>query len=109
MNPMHLGADRYLQISDFQGTDLIHLRCYESNKEKIYPTKKGIALPLVRFKILCENKNIISKALNQTKSRFVHLGGNVYVSTNAQYRTVDIRKFFIPENDIDSFRIMKKY
>jgi hypothetical protein len=52
----HLGRKWYLVITVFQGETKVHLRVYEQRQEDgtLYPTRKGIALDLEKWKKLSE-------------------------------------------------------
>ena len=94
----HLGADRYVSGSVFQGREYVHIRCYVKNNQEHYPSPKGIAFPLMRFRVLCDSRNLI----NPTEDDVFHIGGNVYVTINTQYRTVDIRQFFMLDGKLQA-------
>lgn len=52
----HLGRNWYLVISEVQGETKVHIRVYEQRHEdgKLYPTRKGIALDLEKWRKLSE-------------------------------------------------------
>ena len=72
------------------------LRQWADNK----PTKKGISLPLVRWKQLVDSSEYIDEALKKDKPFQSHLGGNLYCSVRENYPCMDIRQFWKPEEEI---------
>ena len=99
-NMFYLGEDRYVSSSILQDKEYLHIRCYVkyANSQKLYPTAKGIALPLMRFRVLCDRRNVI----NPNEDDEFHIGGNVYVTVNTLYRTVDIRQFFMLDGKLQA-------
>lgn len=65
----------YIQVSRFHGVCRIHIRSFEMNamKTRLFPTKKGIALKLDEWKILCDKvadvRNKIDMLLESSTSR----------------------------------------
>jgi hypothetical protein len=98
----HVSAQRFRSDEDVY----IHIRYFDSSPTgKQYPSKKGIALPLDKFKMLIEDHlDNIDQALEGTKKDDgkvyykQHLGQNIYVSVEQSYPWVDIRKWWLPEN-----------
>ena len=100
-----IGNDCYVVGNTFKGQMLIHIRKYERRDDgKLFPTKKGIALNLEKWKKLqywC--LEAIDSALeqyreSQTVDFNVHLGGNYHVSVKSGYPLVNIRRWFTPED-----------
>jgi hypothetical protein len=64
---------------------------------KLYiPMKKGISLPLGRWKILSGATEDIDEALSKGSSYSIHLGGNVYCKVTDHGVCVDIRQYWSP-------------
>ena len=99
-----IGNDCYVVGNTFKGQMLIHVRKYDRrNDGTLFPTKKGIALNLEKWKKLqyCYLENIDS-ALEQYRDSkpvdfLVQLGGNYHVSVKSGFPLVNIRRWFIPE------------
>ena len=100
-----IGNDFYVTGNTFKGQILIHVRKYDKRDNgTIFPTKKGIALNLEKWKKLqywC--LEAIDSALEQyrdskTVDFMVHLGGNYHVSVKTGFPLVNIRRWFTPEN-----------
>ena len=105
-----IGNDCYVVGNTFKGQMLIHVRKYEKTDDgKCFPTKKGIALNLEKWKKLqywC--LEAIDSALEQyrdskTVDFMVHLGGNYHVSVKSGYPLVNIRCWFTPEDRAELF------
>jgi hypothetical protein len=60
------------------------------------PTKKGIRLPLGRWKILTNDTMFIDEALEKGQAHSLHLGGNVYCKVSEHGVCVDIRQYWTP-------------
>ena len=100
----HLGRNRYVYPSTFKGIEYIHIRIYEkySSSDKLFPTKTGIAFPLMRFQSLCFTTNLVDEAILKKEEVSQHLGGNVSISTNKDFQTVDIRHFFLLKDKLQA-------
>ena len=98
-----IGNACYVVGNMFKGQMLIHVRKYDRrNDGMLFPTKKGIALNLEKWKKLqyCYLENIDS-ALNQYRDSkpvdlTLHLGGNYHVSVKSGFPLVNIRRWFVP-------------
>ncbi|KAJ8300404.1 hypothetical protein KUTeg_021923 [Tegillarca granosa] len=82
-----LGDNLYIVAKKFMGKLYVHIREYGQGVNGIYPTKKGIAL-LQRCQRLYRKKEDYKQ----------HLGENVYLSVQKGYACVNIRQWFLPEN-----------
>ena len=99
-----LGNQCYVVGKLFKGQMFIHVRRYDRRDDgTLFPTKKGIALNLEKWKKLqyCFLENVDS-AVGQYKDSkpvdlFIHLGGNYHVSVKSGYPLVNIRRWFVPE------------
>ena len=83
---------------------LIHVRTYDRRDDgTLFPTKKGIALNLEKWKKLqyCFLESVDSAVGQYQDSKpvdlFIHLGGNYHVSVKGGYTLVNIRQWFVPE------------
>ncbi|KAL4231803.1 Transcriptional coactivator [Mactra antiquata] len=100
----HLGKDIFVVVNTFQHESLIHIRKYDVDGDKIFPTKTGACLTLSRWKQfviqLDEIDTSLKKSCNNEDVEYqFHLGGNWHVSVSRGYYCVDIRKFWLPENE----------
>lgn len=100
-----IGNDCYVVGNTFKGQMLIHVRKYERKDDgTLFPTKKGIALNLGKWKKLqyCYLENIDSAVDQYRDSKPVdltlHLGGNYHVSVKSGFPLVNIRRWFVPRD-----------
>ena len=101
-----IGKDRFLVASKWNGQKRISLREYQSYEGgcKLYPTKKGVSLTVENWLDLKMIFDDVTTALtdaidgNKEVNFTHHIGGNVYVTISTQWPTVNIRKWWIPEN-----------
>ena len=100
-----IGNGCYVVGNTFKGQMLIHVRKYEKRDDgKLFPTKRGIALNLEKWKKLqywcLENIDSALEQYRDSKSVdfMVHLGGNYHVSVKSGYPLVNIRRWFTPED-----------
>ena len=99
-----LGNQCYVVGKLFKGQMFIHVRRYDRRDDgTLFPTKKGIALNLEKWKKLqyCFLENVDSAVGQYQDSKpvdlFIHLGGNYHVSVKSGYPLVSIRRWFVPE------------
>ena len=64
----------------------------ETQNDKRVPTKKGISLPLHRWKLLASNMDFVDQALYEKRDYKTHLARNVYATVKASGIYVDIRQ-----------------
>ena len=102
---LDIGNDCYVVAKPFKGEILVHVRKYgKQNDGGLFPTKKGIALSLEKWKKLEEwkaqfiDEEILKYRNNQEVDYMAHLGGNYYVTLKKGYPCVNIRRWFLPEN-----------
>ncbi len=104
-----LGSDRYLVVSKWKGQTRISLREYVSydGSDKLYPTKKGIALTVdnwIDLKLVFDEINALLSTLSIAEQVDYkhHIGSNVFVTVKTGWPNVDIRSWWLPEdaNDI---------
>ena len=100
---IHLGRDRYLSTSTFNGEDKVHLRIFEGD----IPQKKGVTLglrqaknlidciPTLDEKVTCEWMEISADTKPES---FTHLGFGLYmkVYTYNGHRFYDVRRYWRP-------------
>ena len=92
----NLGSNRYVKICQWKGEKRVDLREWEGNK----PTKKGISLPLMRWKFLLDHIQYVDEALKNHKAYVHHLGGNVFCTVTTNSPCVDIRQYWTPTEEI---------
>lgn len=103
----HLGNERYVVVNEFNGKMLIHIRQYDMDAKRTvrYPTKRGITLNVEKFKKLEElcvrDINECIKEVQEGKhvNYRYHLGGNVFVTVQSEWPSVNIRKWFLPPGE----------
>ncbi len=106
----HLGKELYLFDSVFNGITYIHVR--ELSRENKRPTTNGITLTLQRcnelYSILPDVVIHVDQ-LRRNEPTFYrrHIGGNWFVVMEMGYDTVNIRKFWLPDNET-SIRATRK-
>jgi Transcriptional Coactivator p15 (PC4) len=104
ISKLKFGCNRFLVHSIFQDSPKIHIREYESKSGREYPTKKGICMSVSRLATLYSALPDIEEAVKLLRAgshiQFkTHLGGGIYVSVNSDFKCVDIRRFFVPNED----------
>ncbi|OWF45232.1 Activated RNA polymerase II transcriptional coactivator p15 [Mizuhopecten yessoensis] len=104
---LDIGNDHYVVASRFQGRLYIHIRIYEKRPDNTtYPTKKGITLDLEKWtKLMTWYSDDVDEAIkgydDETKDTDlkIHLGSNYHVSLNTGYPVVNIRRWFLSDNE----------
>ena len=98
---VELGPDgKRIKSTMWQNEQRINIR-----KWAPHPTKEGVSLPLKRYLLSQDNICVVSQALLETKNGkkdvFLkrHLGGNVYIHVKSPFVGVDLRQWFIPNNE----------
>jgi hypothetical protein len=74
---IELGNDRFVQASEWKDEIRIDVREWEIQNDKRVPTKKGISLPLQRWKMLVDSLEFLDQALDEKRDYATHLGRNV--------------------------------
>jgi hypothetical protein len=96
-----------VKVTEWQGDIRVDIRIYEGDG---WPTKKGVSLNLERYKMLIEwHYDSIFEALQLCKAKKLpekktfHLGRGFYatVTPDNGYCSVDIRKYFRPDDSSD--------
>ena len=98
---IELGNDRYVQATEWRDEIRIDVRQWEIQNDKRVPTKKGISLPLHRWKLLANNMDFVDQAPDEKRDYATHIGGNVYATVKASDIYVDIRKHWLPLNQTE--------
>lgn len=98
---IELGNNRFVQATEWKDQIRIDVREWELKDEKLIPTKKGISLPLHRWKLLADNMDFVDQALNEKRDYASHIGGNVYATVKASGICVDIRQHWLPPNQTE--------
>ncbi|XP_060083623.1 uncharacterized protein LOC132562864 [Ylistrum balloti] len=103
---LDIGNDCFVVANKFCGKTLIHIRMYDtSERGKLYPTKKGIALdPNHWIKLSSWYYKDVDEAIKKYNGgehvdEMIHLGRNNYVSLKTGYARVNIRRWFMPDLD----------
>jgi hypothetical protein len=100
----HLGQRCFAVAKSFKGKDYVDIRFFDKRENDTYvPTKKGITLTMDQWKRLVTYH--IDSVLEKTEEYGdatdvqIHLGSNTYVTLKGDYKCVNIRKWFMPEDE----------
>lgn len=99
---IEIGNSRYVRVMEWKDEVRIDIREFEMKGDKLVPMKKGISIPLNRWKMLVENLEAVDQALAERKAHSSHLGGNVYMNTQVGEVCVNIRQYWLPPNQTDT-------
>ena len=99
-----IGNDRYVVVCLFKGETKVHIREFSFTNR---PTLRGICLTPSRWATLMSRVDLLDdefvrpagsdKPGMHLVEEGEHLGGFVYAKASNEYKTVDIRQYFIPE------------
>lgn len=102
---LDIGKNCYVVTKRFKDNMLVHIRTYEHRQDgSTFPTKRGIALDLQKWKKLEEycvkdvDKCIRDYEDGKPINYMYHLGRNYHVSIKTGFPCVDIRSWFLPNN-----------
>ena len=98
---IELGNGRYVKASEWNDEIRIDIREWEVKDGKRIPTKKGISLPLHRWKMLVDSFEFLDQVLNEMREYKSHMGRNVYASVGHNSICVDIRQHWLPPIQTD--------
>ena len=98
---IELGKNRFVQATEWKDEIRSDIREWEIKDGKQIPTKKGISLPLNRWKLLANNMDFVDQALDEKTEYATHLGGNVYATVKASVICVDFRQHWLPPNQTE--------
>ena len=98
---IELGNDRFVKATEWKDEVRIDIREWDIHDGKKNPTKKGISLPLHRWKMLVDMFEFLDQTRTDNREYNTHLGGNVYVSVQPNNVCVDIRQHWLPPNQTD--------
>src|SRR6267154_53892 len=100
----------FLVYSRFVDREWVHIREYTTLGEKTYPTKKGVCLTTSRLKSLTNKLDEIDEQLKQASSSASykveqslyksHLGAGIYASVGSEFKGVDLRRYWVPEEQM---------
>jgi len=96
-----IGNDRFASVRKFKGETRVDVREFTNGE---IPTRKGISLTPSRWAMFRRSVSALEEQLASEDQPLegymgIHLGGFVYAKANAEYRTIDIRQYFIPKNE----------
>ena len=101
----NLGNDRFFRVAEWKSEIRFDLRQFEKRNDKLFPTKKGISMPLQAFKTLMMEIESVDAALQNRQSFKSHLGANMYCTVDEDSVCVSIRQFWkTPENEVVATR-----
>jgi hypothetical protein len=101
----NIEREMYLSVLEDHDETKVHLRVYgKSDDGSQYPTRKGIALDLEKWKKITEVTEDIDHEIKKHDAEIhvsyrKHLGENVYVTIESEYSLVNIRKWWMPPNE----------
>ena len=98
---IELGNNRYVRATEWKDQIRIDIREWEIKDGKLIPTKKGISLPLHRWKLLVDSFEFLDQALKEKRDYKSHLGRNVYATTQANSQYINIRQYWLSPNNTD--------
>jgi hypothetical protein len=96
-----IGTNRFLIHSLYRGDVKIHIRQFDP-----FPSKIGVCFTPLRLAAFRNKLDEIEEGVKLLRAGKpvdlkLHVGGLVYVTIQSGYFIVNIRKYFIPENQID--------
>ncbi|KAL4223413.1 hypothetical protein ACF0H5_016884 [Mactra antiquata] len=86
----------FVTVNNYGNITYIHLRHFDGP----YPTKRGVAIPVFRWKRFMRNIDDIKYKLTDELEFTTHIGGNTYVSYSKAFPGIDIRDFWLPEDEL---------
>ena len=94
-----LDSNKWVVVSRFNNELMIHIREYETEGEKTYPTKKGVCFSPSIFATLRMHLDDILHALEGVKSGKVeefklHLGRGIFCTISKKVTLIDLRRWF---------------
>ena len=106
---IRLGGNKFVVLSKYEKTPYIHTREYETKSNgSLFPTKRGVALNESRLSEFLDRVDDISSIVRGEKIASPqlrvptiderHLGGGVMVTIKKEFKCVDFRRYFKPEN-----------
>ena len=101
---IELANNRFVKAVEWNGEMRIDIREYDDKVQGKIPTKKGISLPLHRWKLLVDSFEFLDQALSEQRDYSTHIGGNVYFTlnvTNPFATVIHIRQYFLPPNQTE--------
>ena len=98
---IELGNNRFVQAIEWKDKIRIDVREWEIQNDKRVPTKKGISLPLHRWKLLANNMDFVDQALDEKREYATHLERNVYATINASGICVDRIQHWLPQHQTE--------
>jgi hypothetical protein len=98
---IELGNNRFVKATEWKDKIRIDVREWAFKNGEQLPTKKGISLPLHRWKMLVDSLEFLDQALDEKRDYATHLGRNVYATVKASGICVDIRQHWLPPNQTE--------
>ena len=103
LGKFHLGNEKYAVACIFKGSTSLHIRQYSKGFKKPYPTKEGVTLTPSRFSRLSSYVDIIDEHIRRLEAGDVfefrrHLGGEYFCDIKGGIHAINIRKYFVPNN-----------
>jgi hypothetical protein len=102
-----ISDNKFLTTSNFNGIEYVHIREYSQSSEGIYsiPTQKGASFTGERWavfrRIIPKIDQMIHLAKDEPETTYkAHLGRGIYLEINPEFRHVDIRSYFMLDDQI---------
>ena len=94
-----LNTNKWVVVNRFNNELLIHIREYETEGEKTYPTKKGVCLTPSILATLRVHQDEITQALVGVRSEKVgefkiHVGKGIFCTISKKFCVINLRHFF---------------
>ena len=107
---IRLGGSKFVVVSRYEGVAYIHIREYlKKLSGSIYPTKKGVALNESRLSAFLSFKDEVSQKIakwsededeeEEEEEWQKDLGGGNKITIKPQYKCIDFRRYFIPNDE----------
>ena len=101
-----IGNNIFLVAKYINNELFIHIRLFEVNNGKLYPTMYGISMDNEMWLTFqsrlqeIDDRLIVNKNCNHSDMNTrIHMGDNFYASLTSDFSTIHIRKWFIPRNE----------
>ena len=94
-----LGGPVFVMAKPWKGNVLIHIRKYDTENGRTFPTRLGVTLQLRQWMDLKAHSKEIDESIMTLKQGkevklFTHLGSNLYVSVDHRFPGVNVRQWW---------------
>ncbi|XP_071138711.1 uncharacterized protein [Mytilus edulis] len=98
---IELGNNRFVQATEWKEEIRIDIREWELKDGQRTPTKRGLGLPLHRWKMLVDSLDFLDQAIMEKREYKSHLGRNMYATIGPNSVCVDLRQHILPPQQTD--------